>query len=385
VKPKIHLALTDDWEVRGNGSGDPRVVQFAPMRQLMAIYEKHGVVGSFNTELMQQMTFRRLQDQHPELKPIADEWDEMVIQAFRRGHDIQPHVHPQWSQAEYLSDLKWRLSGDWSILKYPREEMRCMLAAAQKYLESLLRPINASYKCVSYRAGSRTIAPSPHALGVLRELGFIFDQSMCDGLYCKSKHIEVDYRQCDEGFVPYYPKMDDARRLSQQQEAIICVPTFTFIAQGYPLLSHKTRVWGGKLRQAIGHGRQNSAGNVQPQATADDPQSSSDWSQPKQPRNIKRVAGLLRHLIQGEYFIADLAQLDLPLMRAMLREIRRRAVRSGLESVPVVLENHTKDIKDFSDIDRFIAEISKAADLRCITLTQLSVGLMNGIYKVRHA
>ncbi len=59
----------------------------------------------------------------------------MLVQAFRQGHDIQPHVHPQWSKAEYLGDLKWRLSGAWSVLQYPREEMRLMLTMAQKTLQ----------------------------------------------------------------------------------------------------------------------------------------------------------------------------------------------------------------------------------------------------------
>ncbi len=52
--------------------------------------------------------------------------------------------------------------------------------------------------------------------------------------------------------------------------------------------------------------------------------------------------------------------------------------------VPVILENHTKDIKDFRDIDRFIGEVSRAADIRCITLTQMAAGLLDGTYKVRY-
>ena len=74
MKPTIHLAFVDDWEVRGNGSGDPRVLQFAPMRRLTNIYRKYGIRGSFNAEVMQQLTYRNLQGRFPELKAVAERY-----------------------------------------------------------------------------------------------------------------------------------------------------------------------------------------------------------------------------------------------------------------------------------------------------------------------
>ena len=95
MQPVIYLALADDWEVRGNGTGDPRVLQFKPMRQLVKIFNRYGVRGSFNVEVMQHLTYRRLQDRFPELKIIADEWEQVVKGAFCQGLDIQLQLHPQ--------------------------------------------------------------------------------------------------------------------------------------------------------------------------------------------------------------------------------------------------------------------------------------------------
>jgi hypothetical protein len=72
----VHLALVDDWELSGNGSGDIRRLQFEPMRRLVSIYNRLGIRGSFNAEVMQQLTFRQYQDQHSDLKTLADEWDD---------------------------------------------------------------------------------------------------------------------------------------------------------------------------------------------------------------------------------------------------------------------------------------------------------------------
>ena len=116
-KPTIHLALVDDWELSGNGSGDVRELQFEPMRKLVDIYQTCGIHGSFNVEVMQQLSFRQNEATHPELKTLADEWDENVRETFRRGHDVQLHLHPQWLNATYAGG-KWKLTGDWSILNF---------------------------------------------------------------------------------------------------------------------------------------------------------------------------------------------------------------------------------------------------------------------------
>ncbi len=83
--------------------------------------------------------------------------------------------------------------------------------------------------------------------------------------------------------------------------------------------------------------------------------------------------------------VADISQLDYAGLREMIAAIRLRAQSTGLSSVPVILTNHSKYIKDFSDIERFINEISKAEDIKFITLTELAGGLQAGIYPIRKA
>ena len=120
-RPTIYLVLTDDWELRGDGSGDMDAIQLEPMRRLASLYETHGARGSFFVEVMQQRTFRRYQAEYPELKTQADDWEAHVKDVYQRGHDIQLHIHPQWTRAEYREG-SWKLEGKWSILDYPPEE-----------------------------------------------------------------------------------------------------------------------------------------------------------------------------------------------------------------------------------------------------------------------
>jgi len=379
LTPTIYLAFVDDWELSGDGSGDPRELQFRPMRELLKIYNAHGVRGSFNAEVMQQLAFRRFQHQNPPLKALADEWDAAVQETFRQGHDIQLHTHPQWSDAEYRND-EWHLAGDWSILNYPLNRARQMIAGSKEYLENLLRPLDPNYRCVSFRSGSWCIAPSTYLLSLLAEMGIVFDMSIVGGVRYQTRRINLDYTNCEEAFVPFYPMMTDARRVSDKVEPIICVPTNHFY---------------GSRRKTLRHHLSKIVGGMKSRITRSPAQAKTDrtiesygheWAQTNHASIASRVyeKGLVPY-IKGKHLISDLAQLNYPLMREMLASIRRRARASEHPALPVILENHTKDIQDFSHIERFVAEVSKDPDVKCVTLTELAKELRNGKFPIKTA
>src|SRR5207249_11477372 len=81
-----------------------------------------------------------------------------------------------------------------------------------------------------------------------------------------------------------------------------------------------------------------------------------EWAQKSHDSKLTRLyeKGVMPYL-KGKHLISDLAQLDYALMREMLASIRQRARASGLAEVPVILENHTKDIQDFAHIERFVS------------------------------
>ncbi len=375
MTPNIYLAFVDDWELSGNGSGDIEELQFRPMRELTKIYNAHGIRGSFNAELMQQLAFREFQSSHPELKPLADEWDAVLCETYGQGHDIQLHIHPQWSNAEYI-DGQWRLKGDWSILNYTPDDAYQMMAAGKEYLENLLRSVDSTYAAVSFRSGSWCIAPSPHVLGLLVKLEIVFDMSIVGGVRYETKNINLDYTHCEEDFLPYYPVMTDARKVSNKVEPIVCIPTNHFY---------------GSRRQVLRHHLTRARQRILPKPSTPTHVRSveaygQEWAQKAHASPVARLyeKGLVPYL-KGKHLISDLAQLDYSLLTEMLASIRRRARASGLEQVPVILENHTKDVRDFSHIERFVKDVSQAADIKCVTLSDLARDLSKGKFQIRTA
>ena len=178
----IDLVLSDDWELRGDGSGSVRELQFVTLERLLEIYERYELRASINAEVLQQLAHRRLGTEHVELQDVADEWDRVVIDAYSRGHDVQLHLHPQWSDASY-EERRWQLGGSWELPVYPPDDVRVMLSRAKDYLEELLHGAGHSgYRCVTFRSGGWAFAPSDHIIPALKELGIQVDVSIADGL-----------------------------------------------------------------------------------------------------------------------------------------------------------------------------------------------------------
>lgn len=377
MTPTIHLAFVDDWELSGNGSGDVRSMQVEPMRELVRIYDRHGIRGSFNVEVTQQIEFRRAQDKHPELRDAADAWEQAVIDTKKAGHDIQLHIHPQWKNAVY-DNGRWSLTSDWSILNYTRDDAREMLHAGRDYLEGLLKRVDEGYRCRSFRSGSWCIAPSDFMLDLLVEMGIDFDMSIVGGVTYDTKNIQLDYSNCDEDFLPYYPVMTDARRVSKTTEPIVCIPTNHFYASRRQVFKQHA----GKMTQKLG--------TLAGAKTAERPAGrtvetyGSEWAQSAHASKLTKIYDkVLIPYLKGKHLISDLAQLDYSLMKEMLAKMRRRARASGLNDIPVILENHTKDIVDFNAIERFVADVAAAPDIRCVTLTELADGVKQGSFAIR--
>jgi hypothetical protein len=382
MQPTIHLAFVDDWEVRGNGTGDPRVLQFEPMRKLVKIFDKHGIRGSFNAEVMQQLTYRGQQEHFPELKVVADEWEQVVTETFCRGHDIQLHLHPQWLGANYQGQGNWKLGGDWSILNYPPQQIRAMLIAGKQYLETLLRRIDMGYACVSFRAGSWCAAPSDFLMRILSELGFVFDMSIVAGIRNDTSQVRFDYTRCEEPFLPYYPDMKDARRMSRSVEPIVCVPTNSFSGARFALLRRDFGKAYSALEQRV---RRLRNGNGAAPPISSRGRSGDEWTNKGESGAVELIRRVLKRYVLGQVHIADVSRLNYAMMRQMMAHIRRQVARSGLSNVPVILENHTKDILDFSDIERFVADVAFSPDVKTATLTEIAHGLRDGTFKARAA
>jgi hypothetical protein len=194
--------------------------------------------------------------------------------------------------------------------------------------------------------------------------------------------VKLDYTRCEEGFLPYYPVMNDARRVSQTLEAIVCIPTNTFRASRRALLrrdlSKVQKTFRNRITR-VANGARNAS------ATSSRGQTGDDWTNRGESGPVGFVRRAVKRYTRGQTYVSDLSHMNYAMMVRMMDSIRERAARSGLKQVAVILENHTKDVQDFSDIERFLTQVAHSTDVKTVTLTEIAKGLQDGSFKVRTA
>jgi hypothetical protein len=367
MKPKIYIALVDDWELRGNGTGCVEELQCKPMRKLMDIYESHNIHCTFNVEVMQQIYMRKYQEEYTELKEQADAWDTAVLEAFRRGHDIQLHIHPQWKDAVYING-KWVLNDNWDITKYQEADVRAMFTDCISYLKELL-PSTPPPHFISFRSGSWFIAPSDFMMQVLIDKGIKIDMTIVGGFVSNTKHGQLDYSKIEEDFLPYYPDMHDARKVSGHTTEIVCMPTFNFI---FPLvyripyylkkIVNKLRVKGKSV-------------------SSDGGKEYNEWIPNYKMNLLQRI----NSEIKRQRYIADLANLSKIEMLCMIKSLYKKSKMSGKAIIPVIIENHTKNLSNpaqFYAIDKFVTKLVKDSNIHFVTISDLNEMLQGGMFPI---
>lgn len=222
---KIGLILTNDWEVFGDGSGDYRRVQHQPLEECLSVVANYGAKMTVMAEVGQQIWgFKKLGAREPWAADIAAAWEEIMRETIRQGSDVQLHLHPQWLDARY-AEGKWALNLDkWAIGRVDPAEAKSALATGRDYLEELLKPIDASYRCHAFRAGAYCIQPSGRVIAILRELGFDCDTSVTKGYIDQGFY---DYTDAESNMLPWHVDTD-VRYRSASGNGLLELPIYSF-------------------------------------------------------------------------------------------------------------------------------------------------------------
>ena len=109
---ELNLLLHDDWEIYGDGTGDPETLMFEPAKRILDICDRYGAKYTFYAEIGQQL--HMLNAPEKRWNQYASTWESVLKDAIQRGHDVQLHFHPQWIGAELKNGI-WHLDhSKWS-------------------------------------------------------------------------------------------------------------------------------------------------------------------------------------------------------------------------------------------------------------------------------
>jgi hypothetical protein len=356
VVKKVLVVLSDDWELRGDGSGEVTEIQLKPAIRLMDLYEEFGIRSTFFVETNQQLAFNRFAASYREIGRAAEIWKQSICIMRERGFDIQLHIHPQWYGALY-DGKSWRLNCRKNIGDYPREIVQALVADGIIHVDSFLR---GGFRPISFRAGKYGALPTRNLFETLAHWGVRFDSSVVNNLFLDGDDIRLDYRNIESPHFPYYPDYDDVRRISQHEAEIVEIPIQTFKVSLLAKLRQRLRKFAVMARNRLKKMHMESAENQGLAALG--PSADTRDNDGNRRRHSEAIF--------------DLSNLDLYLMKYGIAKVLARALaQEQAKVVPIVLTNHTKDLGDqkVAEIRSFLDYMIRtyADSVQFMTMAQL--------------
>jgi hypothetical protein len=224
-KPQIILTL--DYEIFGNGSGDPKSCMIEPTRKLLTLASAYKVPITIMLEICEYWAFQK--EERSGTLPIGytpARWiEEQLIAALAAGHDIQLHIHPQWLNYTYYPESRcWKVDlSKWRASALSYQELLPLLRQGKKALEELLQPHRADYECYVFRAGAFSLQPETQVLKALRDAGFAIDTTAATGCCFKSGTTFYDFKALPRK--PYWVVKENLAEEAPQ--GILEIPIYT--------------------------------------------------------------------------------------------------------------------------------------------------------------
>ncbi len=173
----IYLNLAFDHELSlGGVTSSYEQNLFDPTRQILDLAGDLSVPVTFFTDVLCGIRFREWDS-----SGFSDSYEAQLQDAARRGHDVQLHLHPHWIDSTFGGG-RFVPADRYALHDFraeaPPNDIDGIVSRGVEFLDDVIRPVDASYRCRAFRAGGLVIEPSQEEIFVaLRRQGIRFDSS----------------------------------------------------------------------------------------------------------------------------------------------------------------------------------------------------------------
>lgn len=192
----LNICFTADHELfSGHNYVKEEDILIIPTYQLMEVLEDYSIPLCLMTDVWSIIRYRELEIDSPYVSMM----DNQLRNAIARGHDVQLHIHPHWLTSEY-HDGRWLFDfSKFTLHSFPFEgdfvhEGRRIINEGKRYLVNLLKPIDASYECIAFRAGGWCLQPEEKLLEALVAEGILIDTTVFCGGYGVQEDAYFNFR-----------------------------------------------------------------------------------------------------------------------------------------------------------------------------------------------
>lgn len=204
----LKIILTLDYEIHGNGDGSPHDLMVEPTYRLLQLCDKYGAKLSIMADVAEILKFKEFKDKNGRDDYYYDAIVDQLRYAIETGHDVQLHIHSSYFNARH-DNGGW--IQDWSEYNFaalPYERMDWMVDTCKEFLETLLKPVDPTYRCIGFRAANWSVRPSQNVVRTLIKNDITIDTSIFKYGH-RNGIVTFDYSEAYSHILPWRVKEDD--------------------------------------------------------------------------------------------------------------------------------------------------------------------------------
>lgn len=323
------LYYTLDYEIHGNGDGNPRDLMVEPTCRLMDMMERYHQRLTIMADVAEILCFKRYWENTGRDDFHVQEIEQQLCDAIRRGHDVQLHIHSSYFNAQWNGTHFDQCIEEYNMAALSYERISAMVGACVEYLENLLRPIKLDYRVWLFRAANWSMMPTPTLYRVLVEHGITHDTSVYKG-GCQGGNVCYDYRNAYDNLLLYTASAENINQYDPNG-TITEIPIYTEMRPFWDFIS-PIRIF--RMVRAKFHKHKHSEQKTPAQSTVD--------------KNDNRKLSLRSFFVKSPLKM-DFNQVNGRGLICMMKNIMRRAERENLSHVDVILIGHSKTFVPYNE------------------------------------
>lgn len=203
---KYNLYFTLDYEIHGNGDGNPYKLMVEPTYRLMTLLEKYGQRLTIMADVAEILCFKRYAAETGHDDYHVADIEAQLCEAIKQGHDVQLHVHSSYFKAVHKNGAFDQCIEEYNMAALPIERIDEMVGQCVTYLETLLKPIKKDYRVWLFRAANWSMMPTENLYRVLVKHGITHDTSVFKG-GVQGGNVCYDYRAAYDNLFAYPASM----------------------------------------------------------------------------------------------------------------------------------------------------------------------------------
>lgn len=198
----LKTVFTLDYEIHGNGEGCPLGLMVEPTDRLLNLFDEFGAKLTIMADVAEILRFREYSNDCGRDDFHSEAIERQLQDAILRGHDVQLHIHSSYFRARY-ENRRWIQNwAEYDFARLPFERMDWMVRQGKEFLETLLRPVDPSYRCDVFRAANWFVSPSANVVSVLLKNGIRIDTSVFKYGQRRGR-VQFDYSSAASALIPW--------------------------------------------------------------------------------------------------------------------------------------------------------------------------------------